>query len=283
MRWRLAGSVKPKRVITLGPFQVMRQTQLKVADNGDQTWKRAIFGLSDDLSESTKLIFHLPLMIQTQKLIRAAASVLALGYIVWNSPISDDLKLQAFAYACKSAGERVFKFTHTEAIQLDFQPFSAVNDHEYSADVLARNLLSGSPKLARVDLAFEIPRDKVSDSTCAGHYVFSVADPAAVSNGVTACGKMTRRNEIKPLPYAIRKFSGEPNFLGIRSFRLTIEDTSTGEVLARQDSFQLLLGGMRKDKNRQWFGWGSSQGAKSCKLSEPRAFVLRVVGATKGG
>lgn len=222
-------------------------------------------------------------MIQTQKIIRAAASVLALGYIVWISPISDDLKLKAFAYACASAEEQVFKIANTEAIEIDYWPYSGVIDHEYYPTNLARSLLSGSPKLARVDLAFEIPRDKVSDASCAGHYVFSVADPAAVSNGVTACGKMTRRNEIKPLPYAIRYFYGKPNLLGIRSLRLTIEETSTGDVLARQDSFQLLLGGMRKDENRQWFGWGSAQGAKSCKLSEPRAFLLRVVGATKGG
>jgi hypothetical protein len=210
-----------------------------------------------------------------------AFGVLAL---LWNTfPLVDDLKFKAFEIACKGATERVFATTSASDLEIDYWPYSGVMEDAYYPFHLAESLLAGQPRMASLHLAYEMPRDKVVEASCAGKFVMVGSSVEQLRHAFPACGKHVPYGSIPRPRYAIRYHYGAPNFLAVRSFRISFEDTVSGSVLAEQVSYQLLLGGMNDRSNARWYGWGSAQGAKVCKLTEPREFILKVAGRSNDG
>lgn len=213
--------------------------------------------------------------------ILAAPSVLLA--ILWSSPLADALKFKAFDLYCQSATETLIRTTRTDALEVDYWPYSGVMEDRYYPTDVARSLLAGPPRLRAVHLAFEMPRDKVVQASCAGKYVHVATHPDEVIRAVSACGRMTRYEAVEPPRYAVRYSYGKPNLLAIRGFSVSVQDTKTGEVLAVQRSYQLLLGSMNSRSNARWYGWGSAEGARTCSLTPPRQFILQAIGSNTDG
>jgi hypothetical protein len=66
----------------------------------------------------------------------------------------------------------------------------------------------------------------------------------------------------------------------IRALALKVIHAPSGRVLGVQNTYELLLGHMHSPKNRMWYGMGSAQVSRSCKLTPPRIFISRVLGKT---
>jgi hypothetical protein len=210
-----------------------------------------------------------------------ALGVAALG---WNTfPLVDSLRFKAFEIACRSATEQVFATTSTTELEIDYWPYSGVMEDDYYPFHLAERLLTGQPRIASVYLAYEMPRDKVVEASCAGKYVMVGSSVEQLRRAFPACGKHIPYESIQRPRYAVRYYYEAPNFLSVRSFRVAIEDTQSGKVLAEQRSHQLLLGNMNERTNARWYGWGSAQGAKVCKLTSPKDFILNVIGRRNDG
>jgi hypothetical protein len=201
-----------------------------------------------------------------------------LAVFAWSTlPWVDDLKLAAFARACGDASERVFKATRADKLEFDYWPYSGVMEDEYYPLHLAESLLEGESRIASVHLAYEMPRDKVVNASCAGRHVLVASRRDQLR--IPACGKQTLYEAVAHPRYAVRYQYGKTNFLSIRTFRISIEDSTTGSTLAEQRSYQLLLGSMNRRENARWYGWGSAQGARVCRLTPPKQFIMQVVDA----
>lgn len=195
---------------------------------------------------------------------------------IWNYlPFIDDLKLMFFNKACNNATEHIYKTVNTDSLEFDYWPYSGVMEDEYYPIELAGKLLSGDSRLKSIRLAYEMPRAKVVNSSCAGRFVVLATKPEELRIG--RCGKMLSPKDVESPRYAVRYEYGAPNLFSIRPFRIFIEDTRTAEIIAEQKSFQLLLGHMNRSANRRWYGWGSAQGAKVCPLPKPRGFIMRAL------
>ena len=203
---------------------------------------------------------------------------------VWiTSPLADAVKFQVFDFYCQGATERFVRSAKADVVELDYWPYSGVIEDRYYATNLARDLLSGSPRIQSVHLVFELPRDKVVESSCAGKYVHVASVPGDVNQAVSGCGRMMRYDAAKAPRYAVRYSYAKPNIFAVREFTISVTDTVTKEVLATQRSYQLLLGGMNSRENRVWYGWGSAQGAKVCSLTPPKDFIMKAIGGDADG
>lgn len=206
-----------------------------------------------------------------------AAASISIGTYLWYSVIPvDEFKYWAFDKYCESANEKVLNQKITENIAIEYRPWSGVMEDSYYPTWLTRELLKEPRYISTIQLVYDVPRDKVVSESCTGKYVITTQEPDTIN--VPACGKMIPSSAVKLAPVSIYYEYQKENFLSIRPFRFIIKNTESGAVLAEQHSYQLLLGNMHKRENMRWYGWGSAQGAKVCKLTSPKDFILRVVG-----
>lgn len=187
----------------------------------------------------------------------------------------DDLKIKAFDIACTSASQRIYKTSASNKIQIDYWPYSGVMEDQYYPTILVSRLLSEPRRFAEVHLAYEMPREKVISASCAGQFISVVTNPNRVD--MAGCDNQFRPNQVLPSRYVIHYLYGKTNLLAIRSFKISVHDTVTGDLLAEQNSFQLLLGYMFRPDNKRWYGYGSSQGARVCNLGDPKEFIIKVI------
>lgn len=202
-------------------------------------------------------------------------TVLLIGAVLAVVLRADVVKFWVFERSCSSAEERVYRTLSSDAVAIEYRPWSGVIEDRYYPTHLANTLLQGSERLAKVQLVFDVPPGKAVES-CVGTYVISAVKPSELH--MPACGKMTPTSRTSLAAVRVSYSYGDTNFWAVRPFRFSLEDKETGQLLAEQRSFQLLLGGMSSPENRAWYGWGTAQGARVCNLTDPRTFVLRALG-----
>jgi hypothetical protein len=147
-------------------------------------------------------------------------------------------------------------------------------EDDYYPYHLAEEILKRSSTITKIQLFYEMPRNKVVSASCAGMYVIEARKPAELKIG--ACGKMVPASSKTKSSIVVIYEYGDKNLADIRQFKVSVVNTQTGETLAQQRSFQLLLGNMSNPQNRVMYGWGSAQGARTCKLTKPADFLLKL-------
>jgi hypothetical protein len=206
----------------------------------------------------------------------------------------DEKKFLTFEKYCEKANEKIYKKVSTNSLIVDYLPFSGVIEDYYYPWHLAEKLLEYK-KFEYIQLIYDIPAksyDRQFPSitrkhTCLGRYIINAHNKdelimGACPDNSVAVVHMVKAENIVHADYAVHYQYGEPNIFDIRPFRFYIENSKTKEVIAEeviaeQNSYQLLLGHMRSQKNRVWLGWGSSEGAKVCKpLTKPLDFIHSV-------
>ncbi|RYY84478.1 MAG: hypothetical protein EOO15_19270 [Chitinophagaceae bacterium] len=186
----------------------------------------------------------------------------------------DALKFWAFERKCATASERIYLHQPFTEFAIDYQPWSGVIEDYYYPHHLAEELLKPNSLFKKVQLFYEMPRNKVVEASCAGKYVIEATQSNSIKIG--ACGKMVPASSVDKAEIVVKYNYGRENFADIRPFNISIINTRTGETLAEQKSFQLLLGGMSDLHNQVMYGWGSAQGARVCKLTKPSELLRNI-------
>lgn len=159
-------------------------------------------------------------------------------------------------------------------------------EKNYYPMYLAQSLLNDSNGFQRVQLLFSSddlkPVPPKHQEQCQGDFVINAETAEQLDLGL--CGLVNgqehyweRQDDHNVANYTVKYRYGEVNKYDVRKFDFWIEERATGKTIAVQNSYQLLLGNMRKKDNRSWVGWGAAQGALSCALTEPSKFVLLAV------
>lgn len=204
--------------------------------------------------------------------------------------VSDDERFAHFEEACRVAHEQVFSKVNSTSIAIEYFPVSGVIEQDYYPTKLASDLLSEPESFQTIQLLFD--SNDLSSSRpqaslfCEGSFMVSATNKDQLKLGL--CGMVgakehywQRQSKADMSDVVIRYRYGLRNKFGVRKFLFLIEDYKSGELLALQSSYQLLLGQMTEKENRVWLGWGAAEGARNCQLSPPKDFVLSVV-ATNG-
>jgi hypothetical protein len=186
----------------------------------------------------------------------------------------DDQRFAALEEKCKSAREYVVAALPTSTIDVEDTPWSGVYNeasapHAISVQLMVEPKVVGTINLRYVD-------DVNSSNECRGRFVTVVRGLDSMPKSV----KCTERTRWESVPSADVLVSVEHGQLDkdIRPLALKIIHLPSGRVLAEQLTYELLLGHMHSSKNRQWYGMGSSQVSRSCKLTSPRTFIARALG-----
>lgn len=199
---------------------------------------------------------------------------------------SDDQKLAYFKESCLSSSEKVFAYVSSSMIALEYFPVSGVIEKDYYPIQLAKSLLSDSKGFKKIQLLFSSddlsPTRPKNKDYCYGNFVINANKQEDLKLGL--CGMVSGKEHYwepqgaeNVADYIIKYRYGKVNQFDVRQFNFSIEERATGQVIAEQNSYQILLGKMRKKENRSWVGWGAAQDARSCKLTDPLKFVLSVV------
>jgi hypothetical protein len=200
----------------------------------------------------------------------------------------DENKFRSFEKSCEKANEKIYKKALTDSLIIDYWPFSGVIEDYYNPWHLAEKLLEYK-KFEFIQLIYDIPAksyDRQFPSitrkhTCSGRYIINASNKdelimGACPDNSVAVIHMVKAENIVHTDYAVHYQYGEPNLFDIRPFRFYIENSKTNEIIAEQNSYQLLLGHLH-NKNRVWLGWGSAEGAKVCnQLTKPVDFIHSV-------
>ncbi|MGI0119663.1 hypothetical protein ACQ96U_22875 [Zooshikella sp. RANM57] len=215
------------------------------------------------------------------------AATFLVAFFSWlTNRITDDERFAHFEEACRGAQEQVFAKVSSDSIALEYYPVSGVIERNYYPTKLAAELLSEPERFQTVQLLFNSddlsPSRPRNDLFCEGSFIISATNKDQLKLGL--CGMVggkehhwQRQSKTDVSDVVIRYRYGPRNRFDVRKFFFVIEDYKSGEVLALQSSFQLLLGQMAEKENRVWFGWGSAEGVRNCQLSPPKDFVLSVV------
>lgn len=199
---------------------------------------------------------------------------------------SDERKFSEFNLACSTASEEIHQIKSSKSIAIEYLPVSGVIEKDYYPTDLAKQLLTNPKRFEMVQLLFNSDdlsktRPK-SEDYCYGRFVISATQEDQLRIGL--CGrdgdviyKWEKQGASNVSQYIIRYKYGERSKYDIRPVKFYIEDSSTGQTIAEQNSFQLLLGKMKEPKNRVWLGWGAAEGARNCDLTDPKSFVTKAV------
>ena len=203
---------------------------------------------------------------------------LALFSIYFGFIKRDEVRFKYFESSCKDANEIIYMRQHAKSVFFKISPWADVVEEDgYFPMELAMDLLTEPKIVPAMQVLIDVPRSKVVYEKCAGEFVFSVTEPKQV--GVLNCIKnFAYKAPERAAPYTIRYEYGERNIFGIQPLSVVIVNTFTGAVVARQNTYILLLGNMQKQENRRWYGYGSAQGAKVCKLTPIKHFVEMALG-----
>jgi len=185
----------------------------------------------------------------------------------------DGLRFAALDEKCASAREQVFSIHSTRTIDIEDKPWSGVHNETYAPHTVAVQLMVAPKVVDTINLRFE---DDVSSSNeCRGLFVNVVRGLDSMPKAVK-CNERTRSESIPNAEVLVKVEHGELH-RDIRPLALKVIHLPSGRVLAQQLTFELLLGDMRSSKNRLWYGMGSAQVSRSCKLTPPRDFIARVL------
>ncbi len=210
-------------------------------------------------------------------------SVAILSYCQFDR-VSDEEKFSYFNKICIEAKEQIYSQEYSNKLALEYYPVSGVIEQDYYPTDLAARLLN-SKRFEEVQLLYSSDdlsptRARVYDY-CEGEFMIVARKEEDINLGL--CGMVggqqhfwTRQSKSMVSDYVIRYRYGERNKYDVRKFIFSVENYKSGEVLAVQSSYQLLLGKMSKS-NQVLFGWGSSEGAKNCPLTSPEKFILSVL------
>lgn len=223
--------------------------------------------------------------------IRLFFLVVAMSWIAynWNAPTWDERRISEHNRRCaESARDEIFTTVPSNSVNLHADPFSrpvgSANlpalDLKYQSGSVADKLLSGSDALQEVRLTFETPVAVVTDPKCAGTFSVLAKQPGDAGKGFGSCEKRTIFTEDFLGTYSVEYVYGPVDSYSIRSFDFQVLNRVTREVIAQQKQFQLLMGDMEDRKTRVLLGWGSSQGVRTCPISDPADFIKRALGKT---
>ena len=209
-------------------------------------------------------------------------AILCTAAIIVLLPRIDELKYFLFDAYCQNATEFIYKKEESNAVVIDYWPYSGVFDGEYYPLNLSRKILEAQRPYEYVQLIYDMPRDKVVNQECADRYIITARHNNELEMG--NCGMIngvlhekTKANSVKHAPFAVRYTYGKPNIFSIRSLHFYIQNTTTNEIIAEQKTFQLLLGDMTQSSNRKWYAWGAAQGANSCRITSPAEFLTKAL------
>lgn len=199
---------------------------------------------------------------------------------------SDSRKLAYFDTACEKSSEYIDRQVKSELIAIEYIPVSGVMEGDYYPVKLARELLVSASGFKRVQLLFGSddlsPTRPKSKEYCYGEFIVNAERPEDLRIGL--CGMINgvehyweHQTPSNVADYIVRYKYGDRNSYDIRSFRFMVEERESGQIIAEQNSYQLLLGDMKGSESRVWLGWGAAEGAKNCNLSSPSSFVLSAV------
>jgi len=189
----------------------------------------------------------------------------------------DDLKLWYFERSCRDAKEIIYKKEAGESLVMEIHPWSKImqEDGYYPSD-LARDLLSPPNQLSSLQVVLDVPPDKAVAS-CVGRYIHNIRSPKEAYQTPNCNTERPNENSTIIAPYTLQYVYGDKNFFDVMPLKLSLTNTKTGEVIAMQNTYMLLLGNMHSAKNKRWYGWGSAEGAKMCKLTPPKNFIASVL------
>lgn len=205
------------------------------------------------------------------------------------SSVPDELKFQLLEKLCRerssefvteeSADGRVI-LLQTHVSEPKGSAARPALDLEYASGYLFPLLLSGYDALPEVVFSsgsrgtnIQIPEQ------CRRHHYLVATSHTEAKALLRRCDPSKILESLdgeQPVRYAIGIEYGELDKHEIRSFTFFIKDRTSGRVLAQQDSYQLLLGGMKSEDARVFHGWGSSQGVRNCRLTPPDQIVKKV-------
>ena len=217
--------------------------------------------------------------------------VVAVSWIAynWNAPTWDERRISEHSRRCtESARDEIFTTVSSNSVNLHADPFprpvGSANlpalDLKYQSGSVADKLLSGSDALQEVRLTFETPVAEVTDPKCAGIFSVLAKQPGDAGKGSGSCEKRTIFTEDFLGTYSVEYVYGPVDSYSIRSFDFRVVNRLTREVIAQQKQFQLLMGDMGDRNTRVLLGWGSSQGVRTCRMSDPANFIKRALGKT---
>ncbi|RYX79955.1 hypothetical protein EON83_30565 [bacterium] len=177
---------------------------------------------------------------------RLALIVITLGSIFSLLLRNDDLKFSAFANACSGATEKLYLHQPFSEFAIEYKPWVGVIEDDYYPSHLAREILKRNGAIKKIQLLYEAPRDKVADASCVGMYAIEAKEPDEIE--IAPCGKMLPASSIAKSNIVVKYEYGSKNLFDVRPFTVSVVNTQTGEILAQQHSFQLLLGNMSNPK-----------------------------------
>ncbi|MFC3116636.1 hypothetical protein [Cellvibrio fontiphilus] len=194
---------------------------------------------------------------------------------------TDEQKISYFNKECLNAKEEIFSQEFSTSLALEYYPVSGVIEENYYPTGLAKKLLK-SKRFEEVQLLYSSgdlsPTRAKLDYYCEGEFMIVARKEEDINLGL--CGMVNgkqhywvRQSKKMVSDYVVRYRYGERNEYDVRKFIFSIENYNSGEVIAMQSSYQLLLGKMSR-KNQVLLGWGSAEGARSCPLTLPEEFVL---------
>ncbi len=154
----------------------------------------------------------------------------------------------------------------------------SVLDLEYSPAYLLKDLFAGYDPLREVIFQRDSTgtNPAIPEACRIAHYLSVKNTEQSEAAFRNLCDLNTIVKFDEHIRYYIGQAYGDLDEYEIRKFVFYVKDRKNGRVLAEQRSFQLLMGGMMSQENRILHGWGSSQGARSCKLTPPDQLVKRV-------
>jgi hypothetical protein len=201
-----------------------------------------------------------------------AATALAFSCSPGGAEFLDSFRFAELDRRCKSATEVVHRRLRTDVIDIADQPWDVVHNETYAPHVIVVHLLVAPQAVAAVNLRYV---DNVSPTEpCRGSFVTVVHGFDSMPKAID-CTQRTRSDSVAPSPVMVKIEHGQLE-RDIRPFRMVVIDVKSGDVIAEQSSFELLLGHLR-GKNRLWAGMGGSQVARACKLTSPRKFIESVI------
>lgn len=151
-----------------------------------------------------------------------------------------------------------------------------VLDHIYGPSYVLERLLLEPTNISEVRYKYNRKNGKLETQSCYENTRISVKTVEQAEQtflGVCDIGRVHDGDYLAR--YNILYAYGEVDEYDIRSFMFWVNDRASGQVLAEQISFQLLLGGL-SGENKVLKAWGGAQGVRSCNLSPPDQLVKRV-------
>lgn len=208
----------------------------------------------------------------------------------WIPSTWDERRISEHSRRCaESARDEIFTISPSNSVNLHPTPFpkpvGSANlpalDLKYQSGSVSDKLLSGSDALQEVRLTFETPVAVVTDPKCAGTFSVLAKQPGDAGKGSGgSCEKRTIFTEDFLGTYSVEYVYGPVDSYSIRSFDFRVVNRVTREVIAQQKQFQLLMGDMYDRNTQVLLGWGSSQGVRTCPMSDPANFIKRALGKT---